>query len=63
MEIHLVSSETTDTSSNLVFINGKRNRICKLTVQVGVFDSYSIGKNILLNACRSQHIVEFFFFV
>lgn len=57
MKIHLVSSETTNTSSNLVFTNGKRNRTCKLTVQVGVFDSYSIGKNILLNACRSLQIV------
>lgn len=52
-----VASETTETSSNLAFTRRKRNRICKLAVQVRVFDSHSIGKNILLYACRSPQIV------
>lgn len=52
-----VSSETTDTNSNLAFTRRKRNRICVLTVEVRGFDSHSISKNILLHACRSPHIV------
>lgn len=52
-----VASETTDTSSNLAVTRRKKNRICKLRVQVRGFDSHSIGKNILLYACRSPQIV------